>query len=879
MNACLLSLALLVTGLPAAPAPQDFGPALTGEETGHVPVAVEHGADSDLLARLAGTMEIWHDAGNFVVGAARPGQIRGLRRRGIAATPLTSLALEDELMLVDLAQVDSWAEIDGEGRVLYRSGEVVLVAFPGETELSPRQAMAGRASHLAYTAVRRRPVTPALPAAWRGVPLGTAGVLDGPSDPRVQTLVDQIDALAIEANVSSLASNHSRNSTVPTYIDAARDQIIAQLQGYGYAPTTQFFSSSHGDNVLVEIPGVLTPNKWVVIGAHYDSYAGGGSSPAPGADDNASGSAAVLEIARVLAGAGPFESSVRLIWFAGEEYGLYGSAAAAQASKAAGEEILGMLNTDMNAYRAAGDTRDVDFVTNNTSPALNSFCDSVGATYVAGWASQYGSLGGGSSDHASYNAEGFPAVFYFEDTGQYSPYIHSASDSYPAGTPDFQLADMVTRGVIAAAVTLAEPLDMQIVHTPLPSTQDATGPYQVVADVTSLTGANVTAVKLHYSGDGGQNFTSSLMLASGSTYTGWIPSFGSPLTIEYYIESLDDQGGYEVDPPGVESGGEPHGFFVGTRTPVYATDFEGGAAGWTHAMVSGEDDWQQDTPAGQSADPSSAWSGTKVWGNDLGQPGWNGAYSSYTENYLRSPSVDCSSAGNVTLELRRWLTVESGQYDQAQIRVNGAIIWQNPQSVDLIDTSWVDFSQDISALAAGNPSVQVEFRLITDSSLTFGGWTLDDFALVEVGPGSTTCAPTIYCAAKVNSQGCTPALSTSGTPSASDPNPFRIDAGQVLNRKNGILFYGWTPGVMPFQGGSKCVMAPMRRTMIQNSGGNPPPDDCSGTYTYDFNARIRSGADPLLAAGQMVYAQYWSRDPASPSTTGLTDAVAFLICP
>ena len=84
------------------------------------------------------------------------------------------------------------------------------------------------------------------------------------------------------------------------------------------------------------------------------------------------------------------------------------------------------------------DTRDVDFVTNNTSPSLNAFCDAVGATYVAGWASTYGALGGGSSDHASYNAAGFPATFYFEDTGQYSPHIHTPNDAYPGGVPDFE---------------------------------------------------------------------------------------------------------------------------------------------------------------------------------------------------------------------------------------------------------------------------------------------------------------------------------------------------------------------------------------------------------------------------------------------------------
>ena len=139
--------------------------------------------------------------------------------------------------------------------------------------------------------------------------------------------------------------------------------------------------------------------------------------------------------------------------------------------------------------------------------------------------------------------------------------------------------------------------------------------------------------------------------------------------------------------------------------------------------------------------------------------------------------------------------------------------------------------------------------------------------------------PFVYCTAKVNSQGCTPLMASSGTPSKSDPNPFTLSAAQVINNKNGILFYGYAPFGLPFQGGTLCVQPPIRRTSVQSSGGNPPPDDCSGTLDYDFNALIQSGADPYLSWCRDVYAQYWFRDPASASSTGLTDAVGFTIRP
>jgi len=147
--------------------------------------------------------------------------------------------------------------------------------------------------------------------------------------------------------------------------------------------------------------------------------------------------------------------------------------------------------------------------------------------------------------------------------------------------------------------------------------------------------------------------------------------------------------------------------------------------------------------------------------------------------------------------------------------------------------------------------------------------------VVEYGPGGVQ----VYCTAKVNSAGCTPSIAASGTPSVTDPNPFDITAGNVLDNKVGMLFYGYAPASIPFQGGWLCVQPPIKRTWPQHSGGSPPPPDCTGQYTYDFNGRIQSGVDPSLSAGALAAAQYWTRDPASPSTTGLTDAVMFVIEP
>ncbi|HVS11849.1 MAG TPA: hypothetical protein VMS76_18430, partial [Planctomycetota bacterium] len=158
-------------------------------------------------------------------------------------------------------------------------------------------------------------------------------------------------------------------------------------------------------------------------------------------------------------------------------------------------------------------------------------------------------------------------------------------------------------------------------------------------------------------------------------------------------------------------------------------------------------------------------------------------------------------------------------------------------------------------------------------SASGGGFIDMDDMQIEAGCGGGT----VYCTAKVNSAGCTPSIGSTGSPSASAGSGFVVKTINVLDNKFGLYFYSKTgPNNAPFQGGFLCGQVPLVRTMVQNSGGTPP---CNGSYTMDFNAYIASGKDPALVAGQDVWVQTWSRDPASASTTNLSDALSFTICP
>ncbi|MCC7011758.1 MAG: S8 family serine peptidase [Planctomycetes bacterium] len=135
--------------------------------------------------------------------------------------------------------------------------------------------------------------------------------------------------------------------------------------------------------------------------------------------------------------------------------------------------------------------------------------------------------------------------------------------------------------------------------------------------------------------------------------------------------------------------------------------------------------------------------------------------------------------------------------------------------------------------------------------------------------------PQIYCTAKTNSLGCTPSISTTGSPSKSAGN-LVVSCNSAISQKNGLLFWGFSPSAAPFQGGTKCVGSPTVRTPTINSGGSPSGNDCSGAYSFGFTTAYMNsvGIDP----GDTLYAQWWMRDPASASTTGLSNAVQFTVC-
>lgn len=349
-------------------------------------------------------------------------------------------------------------------------------------------------------------------------------------DPFVQAMIDQVTSSAVydlDGDLSgewpvtiggssyTMQTRHSSNAAAS---EKATQFAYEYLQAAGldtqYHPYNHPFYGSRR-NVVAEQPGTGQPERIFIIAAHLDDMPSGPT--APGADDNASGSAAVLLAADILSQYN-FDCTLRYLLVTGEEQGLYGSYYYAQSAYNAGDDIEAVLNLDMIAYNS--DTQlilDLHTRPGNSSDLAiaNTFVDVVNA-YDIDLTPHIHQDGMGYSDHDSFWDFGFPAILAIEDDDDFTPYYHTVNDKL--STLDL---DYFTSFVQAAVGTLAHMGCLAMPQGSLSGTVTANaGGMLTGATITARQGGS-TAGQTNTAGDGSY----SLDLLEGS-YTVQAAKFG-----------------------------------------------------------------------------------------------------------------------------------------------------------------------------------------------------------------------------------------------------------------------------------------------------------------------------------------------------------------
>jgi Zn-dependent M28 family amino/carboxypeptidase len=285
---------------------------------------------------------------------------------------------------------------------------------------------------------------------------GVAGLMIAAA-PAQTTRAEYATSLVSQSQYQNVHSNYlythnGNNRGNGAQHDLARTNIKNFFESFGLTTTLEAFS--YGGtyyNVIGEHLGTTYPTRIYIIGAHFDSVNN------PGADDNASGVAGVIEAARLIS-QWPSDSTIRFIAFDREEQGLIGSTAYASAHHT--NDIRGMVSLDMIAYRGTGGNKNRTYGYSGGNALKQALSNA--STWYGGLTM---TIGGefDASDHAPFEDYGFQACCLIEYRWDSNPYYHTQQDSVDtANYIDYAFAIQNTKAIVgwlvdAAGVTPAHP--------------------------------------------------------------------------------------------------------------------------------------------------------------------------------------------------------------------------------------------------------------------------------------------------------------------------------------------------------------------------------------------------------------------------------------
>lgn len=735
--------------------------------------------DRDAAKPVRDVATILREHGDFVFAAAEPDELAAKR---IAFQTLDAVYTPGHYLLIRRGQSEIAAHT-----VLWADHAAVLVRTDG-----PAVALGGQTVLETVTLPPRESYPPSH--------------LDDPAlDAWLAALAARVNADTLFSYVSALAAYN--RYTRWTSNDQAVTWIRDRFQSYGIDSVYlhPFTASGSGwsrtaNNVIAVIPGAAVPDSIVLIGGHMDATSNNVSVAAPGAEDNATGTAGVLEAARLLR-TEQFRYTLMFVAFNGEEQGLQGSAALAQSMAAAGRNVAAMLNMDMIGYYdpAGNDLWIEGFYSGNNSIWLANVLWDNCLQFTTLTPYLYPSDGFGS-DHVPFHNAGYPAVLTIENEyGSYACY-HRTCDLPDQITPWFlremallniltaaELAGPLGDGGISGAVTLEGTGDFSGVRVTVvggagSANSETNGAYLLddllpgtyalafskqgwISD--TLAGIAVTAGNI----TSGQNIH---LLAStpGSVSGTVILSGGGDVTaaiayIDAQLAPVNADGSYTIAP--VYSGQHVvtaalNGFALGSAQVTLA---EGGSASnvnitlyplWdfeasNYGLNNNGTNWQWGTDG-----IAGSHSPTRVWGTVLG-----GNYANCGDYRLNLPPVSLAHQDSARLTFWHWYDIEPNgptqPYDGANVAVApvGVENWQvitplggypgaagyscnplqNQPAWAGVSGMWLQVAFDLNAFLG--QTIRIRLQMGTDVGVTRRGWYVDDMALL--GWHSVQAAP------------------------------------------------------------------------------------------------------------------------------------------
>lgn len=345
----------------------------------------------------------------------------------------------------------------------------------------------------------------------------------------------------------------------------AAQYLYEKFESYGLSTKYQTLGNEVY-NVIGWKTGTKYPNKYFLIGAHYDNKIEGSSTDTIyGADDNGTGICVLLELARLIQGFNT-DYSIAFVAFNFEETSGKGSMLYADSSRIRGDSLMGVLNAEMLGYDGNGDNK-ITVITNPNSDMLSSQFISSLINYHIDLIPIKLDLEFGA-DHISFWKRNFKAITTSEYIGDLTPSMHKITDRWFNLTPS--MFEKLTKANVATFLSWATGNYFEIQHNPLQSTYDTasqTVTAEIIMPYPISDGGN--SPKLYYRINGGSYTSIDAFEVNGITYKFSIPGESMGTKISYYIAAQDSSGIISVTVPFGGGGINPPGNLHPQNLNVY----------------------------------------------------------------------------------------------------------------------------------------------------------------------------------------------------------------------------------------------------------------------------------------------------------------------